>query len=201
MKLTLAALLACAAGGCDQPRAAPSVASESAAPPPTQASFPEVPPPSAGASRIFPSSDVQAGWKAQLESLCAAGDVSLQRADFDVTGDGKAERICWRVVNGPPIGDYVDIVVVHDGARRQSAYLLLPANGGVQEAVCPGGPYSVTPEKWTDAEMREIYGIPSDWPKLGLTISGEECDPVQLFWPDDADKFEDNGVLFLFARL
>jgi hypothetical protein len=148
----------------------------------------------------FPALDVQAAWKAELESDCAQDTPAATLASFDMTGDGKPERICWRVFKAEPVGEYVDVVVVREGARRQSAYILLPADGSVQEAVCPSDNYAIRPDEWTNASRREAYGIPEDWPKVGLTISND-CDPVHLFWPNDADSGPDNWVRFYFARM
>jgi len=162
----------------------------------------EAPTPAVAVQRpsAFPALDVQAAWKAELEAACASDAPTTEATSFDMTGDGKAERICWRVIKAPPAGEYLDIVVVHEGVRRQSAYMLLPADGSVQNAVCPSKNYTVSPAEWTSAGGREDYGIPEDWPELGLTI-GNECDAVHLFWPNDADSSADSEVPFYFARL
>ena len=188
---------------------------DSSAPAPSSASVLETDPPLSGPGAAlpvveapapaqqpsaYPALDVQAAWKSELEAACASDTPTTETASFDMTGDGRPERICWRIIKAPPTGEYVDIVVVHEGARRQSAYMLLPAHGGLQEAVCPSDAYAVAPDEWTDAGRREVYGIPEDWPKLGLTVSND-CDPVHLFWPNDADSGPDNWVRFYFARM
>ncbi len=149
---------------------------------------------------VFPTPDVQAAWKVELETACASDAPTTEVASFDMTGDGKPERICWRVIKAPPAGEYLDITVLHEGAPRQSAYMLLPADGSVQNAVCPSEHYTVSPAEWTSADGRKDYGIPEDWPELGLTI-GNDCDSVHLFWPNNVDSGSGSEVPFYFARL
>ena len=171
---------------------APAVAPP-AAEPVTEAEPPE--------PRYFPETDVQRAWKAELEAQCAKDKPDTRVESFDVTGDGKPERICWRMVSGPPNGEYLDLLVMHEGQRRESGYFLLAVNGAVQEGVCPGDHYSITPEDWASADKREFMGIPDDWPRLGLLVSGGPCDPVSLLWPQDTSQYDATEVLFYFARL
>jgi hypothetical protein len=187
-------LIACGASACGEPppKAEPPVEAVKAEPAP-------VAPPVHKPPKILPPLDVQEKWAKDLRALCSANDASVQRASIDVAGDTEAEQICWRKFDGEPNGEYVDVIALHkDGARTQSAYFLLPVNAGVQDGICMGDSYSVTAEDWSDAERRENVGIPDDWPKLGITVHGGECDPPHLFWPTGETAEE---ISFLFARL
>jgi hypothetical protein len=199
---SLAAIVLAACGDANAPAPSDASAREpdplpsepGASTPVVEAPAPAQPP------SVFPASDVQAAWKAELQAACASDAPTIEVASFDMTGDGKPERICWRVIKASPAGEYLDIAVLHEGVRRQSAYMLLPADGSVQNGVCPSENYTVSPTEWTSAEGREDYGIPVDWPELGLTI-GNECDSVHLFWPNNADSGAGSEVPFYFARL
>jgi hypothetical protein len=186
-------LIACGVSACGEPPQKIDRPVEAARVEPAPVSRPAPEPP-----KILPPLDVQERWAKDLRALCSANDASLQRASIDITGDKEAERICWRKLDAKPNGEYLDVIALHeDGARTQSAYLLLPVNAGVQDGICMGDSYTVTAEDWSDAEKRENVGIPDDWPELGVTVHGGECDPPYLFWPAGETAEE---LSFLFAR-
>ncbi|WP_155913440.1 hypothetical protein [Asticcacaulis sp. AC466] len=194
--LTLACALALV--GCQQrdetagpPQVQVSVSSTST---PVMSSAP-APTPLRTVVRPQPTAAVYADWHADLSAGCGDGSRSVRRQHFDVNGDGLPDTVCWQTVRDATYGDFVQVMAQVDrpNGDKESAYIILAANGGRQAALCNADGVAVRQTLWARGETKAVTerGVDAGFNgPIAITLTDGKCGPVSLFWPRDAGADE-----------